>query len=83
MDILHHASSDLTELTASGNSSPRRAVVLPLCSIHTLYLSHINKMAQKSILTVLFALFIGVLFLFTQQAEAAKGPIITNKVRPY
>jgi len=37
-------------------------------------------MAQKSILTVLFALFVGLLFVFAQQADAAKGPIITNKV---
>jgi hypothetical protein len=29
---------------------------------------------------VLFALFIGILFVFAQQADAAKGPIITNKV---
>jgi hypothetical protein len=36
-------------------------------------------MANKSILTVLFALLVGVIFLFSQQAEAAKGPIITNK----
>ena len=38
------------------------------------------KMSQKSIITVLFALVIGVLLIFSQQAEASKGPIITNKV---
>jgi hypothetical protein len=37
-------------------------------------------MSQKSIITVLFALVIGVLLIFSQQAEASKGPIITNKV---
>jgi hypothetical protein len=42
----------------------------------TLYI----KMSQKSIITVLFALVIGVLLIFSQQAEASKGPIITNKV---
>jgi hypothetical protein len=51
-----------------------RLLLLP--SSLTVYI----KMSQKSIITVLFALVIGVLLIFSQQAEASKGPIITNKV---
>lgn len=39
-------------------------------------------MAQKSLLTLLFALALGILLVFSQKAEASKGPIITNKVCP-
>ena len=39
-------------------------------------------MAQKSILTLLAALLVGILFVFSQTAEASKGPIVTNKVSP-
>jgi uncharacterized membrane protein YjgN (DUF898 family) len=42
--------------------------------------SIIDIMAQKSILTLLAALVVGILFVFSQTAEAAKGPIVTNKV---
>lgn len=44
--------------------------------------SIIDIMAQKSILTLLAGLLIGILFVFSQTAEASKGPIVTNKVSP-